>query len=1332
MSLHKKLKAPRLITFLFFFGLILSSLPAHAQAVNDVVLYRVNAGGDAVDDWEADSELTPSPYLLPESGSFYSNPNDPDPKPSVPEGTPEEIFNKIRLDANKVDPALEWDFPVTPGEALIVRLYFIEWTRCAVGDLLFDIEIEGDIVWADFDIYNHAGNICGLGIMRSFEVTPQDDNLDINFPLANSKPASIAGIEILAAGEPDYPLVTRVAGNMSPGYSGDEGPASEAQLHYPRSMEFDSEGNMYISELDNHAIRRVDAETGIITTIAGGLGFGYNGDDIPAVEAQLADPYDIKFGPDGNLYFVDHGSRRVRMINMETGIISTFAGNGLYGFGGDGGLATNATMAGPRALTFDASGNLFIADANNYRIRRVDAVSGIINTIAGTGTTGATGDGGLAINAAIDAPGGLSFDNQGNLFFSAAQSNRIRRIDASTSIITTVAGNGSFSSGGDGGLATEAQVKFPFSVVVDPEGALYIAEYAGQNIRRVDPITGIITTVEQAELSTNFPTGITAHGKNIYFSNHGNNSVFEIKYEDEIAAPGVLVAAPEEIFFEEVEPREESIPQVITLTNVGESPVDVLSVELSGLDDEDFNHDFSGPVVIQPGASNTFTATFAPDPVNLPPPPPFATEEILYRVNAGGEGVEDWEADTDGTDSPYLIPGTANVETTNDGSSLDASVPEGTPLDLFMSKRIDANQPDPPMEWAFPVTAGQEYEVRMYFAELSRCSVNNRLFHVDIEGARVLESFDVYTEAGEACDVGIMRQATVTPEDDTLNIVFPLDNLKPSIISAIEIVSGSSPTSTIQRSAELTISHAGSNGPLVVELNGLEIQDGSTNEPPTAAFSSTTNDLVVFLTDASSDSDGSITSWSWDFGDGNGSTDQSPQHTYDQAGTHTVTLTVTDDDGATDTVAQDVTVQEPVEPLVISMPEVVMNLDSPEHLPVLLSGVDTENIQSYLVIVSYDPAILEVTGADATGTLSESGFYTVNTTVAGEVSISWASIDDLPGDGTLINLEVDLLSEGMSPLTLSTVLFNEGSPNPDKVDGSIDVESGAGDGPFQEVDGLIVMEAENFHENIPRSDHVWEAWDSETGFSGSTAMSVQPNNGTSYKKSSTGSSPEMQYSVDFASTGSFYVWARVFAPGSGDNTLHMGLNSVVSASKMEASEEGTWTWTNVNTKGRDVTIGVTTTGAHTVNLWMNEDGIIVDKILLTTDPAFVPEGTGPSESPRLNGQVAMKNGGDPAHKAEEIQEVPDEYALSQNYPNPFNPTTTISFDLPEAATVRLEVYDMMGRRIATLVDSQVAAGRHTAQWNARTDSGSIVASGIYIYRLQAGSFEATGRMVLTK
>src|SRR6266480_4387459 len=251
-------------------------------------------------------------------------------------------------------------------------------------------------------------------------------------------------------------MITTVAGNGGFTFSGDGGPATAAALNHPGGVAVDTNGNVFIADAYNCRVRRVDTATGIITTVAGNGQFSFSGDEGPATAAALWFPIGVRVDDGGNLFITDLYNHRVRRVDASTGIITTFAGNGESGFSGDGGLATNAGMA-PAGVAIDSSGNLVIADANSRRIRRIDASTGKITTVAGGGNPAdGLGDGGLATQATFSGSG-LTADAHGNIFITDWGNFRVRRVDATTGIITTVAGSGGRGgNSGDGGPATLA------------------------------------------------------------------------------------------------------------------------------------------------------------------------------------------------------------------------------------------------------------------------------------------------------------------------------------------------------------------------------------------------------------------------------------------------------------------------------------------------------------------------------------------------------------------------------------------------------------------------------------------------------------------------------------------------------------------------------------------------------------------------------------------------------------------------------------------------------------------------------------------------------------
>jgi trimeric autotransporter adhesin len=286
-----------------------------------------------------------------------------------------------------------------------------------------------------------------------------------------------------------------VAGDGTAGYTGDGGLATSASLYYPYGVAVDASGNIYIADTSNSRIRLVTKSTGIITTVAGDGTTVYKGDGGLATSAGLYYPNGVAVDASGNIYIADTSNQRVRLVTKSTGIITTVAGDGTIGYKGDGGLATSAGLYTPNDVAVDASGNIYIADTVNSRIRLVTKSTGIITTVAGDESKLYNGDGGLATSASLSTPYRIAVDASGNIYIADSGNHRVRLVTKSTGIITTVAGDGTIGYKGDGGLATSASLYYPYGVAADASGSIYIADTGNHRIRMVTKSTGIITTV---------------------------------------------------------------------------------------------------------------------------------------------------------------------------------------------------------------------------------------------------------------------------------------------------------------------------------------------------------------------------------------------------------------------------------------------------------------------------------------------------------------------------------------------------------------------------------------------------------------------------------------------------------------------------------------------------------------------------------------------------------------------------------------------------------------------------------------------------------------------
>jgi sugar lactone lactonase YvrE len=285
------------------------------------------------------------------------------------------------------------------------------------------------------------------------------------------------------------------AGTGKPGASGDGDPAAIAQLNQPFDVAYDAAGNLYVSDTGNHRIRRIDAKNGTISTVAGSGKKGFSGDGGPATQALLDEPYGICLDDRGNLYFADRLNRRVRLVDAATGRISTVAGDGSNASSGDGGPAAKAGLIEPNGVALDGKGRLYIADVAAHRIRVVDLATGTISTYAGDGRGRHAGDGGPAATASIHGARAVEVGPDGTVWILERQGNTLRAVDPRTGTITTRAGTGKAGYTGDGGPAIEATFNGPKELCLDRAGNLFVVDTENHAIRRIDAASGRITTV---------------------------------------------------------------------------------------------------------------------------------------------------------------------------------------------------------------------------------------------------------------------------------------------------------------------------------------------------------------------------------------------------------------------------------------------------------------------------------------------------------------------------------------------------------------------------------------------------------------------------------------------------------------------------------------------------------------------------------------------------------------------------------------------------------------------------------------------------------------------
>jgi sugar lactone lactonase YvrE len=289
--------------------------------------------------------------------------------------------------------------------------------------------------------------------------------------------------------------ITSIAGSGNKGFGGDGGLAAQALLDNPFHVELDaSQKNLYFADCFNYRVRKVDLNTGVVVTVAGTGEAGYSGDGGPATQARIEEIYALQVDTNGDIYMVQRFNPSIRKVDAQTGIISTVAGDGAVGSQGDGGPATSAQFREPNDCVLDGKGGLLIADVQDQRIRRLDLTTGIISTFAGTGEKVHSGDGGPAIEAGILGARAVCVDGKGNTYICEREGNCIRKVDANGTI-TTISGKPERGYDGDGGHAIDATFNGPKAIRCDAAGNVFVVDTENHAIRVIDVSNGTISTV---------------------------------------------------------------------------------------------------------------------------------------------------------------------------------------------------------------------------------------------------------------------------------------------------------------------------------------------------------------------------------------------------------------------------------------------------------------------------------------------------------------------------------------------------------------------------------------------------------------------------------------------------------------------------------------------------------------------------------------------------------------------------------------------------------------------------------------------------------------------
>jgi DNA-binding beta-propeller fold protein YncE len=323
------------------------------------------------------------------------------------------------------------------------------------------------------------------------------------------------------------PALEIVAGTGRAENNGDAGAAATFNIGLPFGVEIGPGGALYITEIQNHRVLRLDFKTSRISTVAGTGSRGYSGDGGPATRAQMNEPYEVRFDSLGNMYVVEMKNHIVRRIDGKRGVISTIAGSGSAGYSGDGGAATEARLNQPHSIALDRDDNLYIADINNHRIRRVDAKTGVIETIAGDGKRALPVDGQAARGKPIFGPRAL-FMQRGTLWIALREGQSVWRMDVADGILRQVAGTGQRGNSGDGGLAPAATFNGPKGIAVAPNGTIYIVDSDNNAVREIEPKAGRIRSIGAGQFNQAHGICVAPNG-DVFVGDSANHRVCRVR-----------------------------------------------------------------------------------------------------------------------------------------------------------------------------------------------------------------------------------------------------------------------------------------------------------------------------------------------------------------------------------------------------------------------------------------------------------------------------------------------------------------------------------------------------------------------------------------------------------------------------------------------------------------------------------------------------------------------------------------------------------------------------------------------------------------------------------
>jgi len=1049
--------------------------------------------------------------------------------------------------------------------------------------------------------------------------------------------------------------LTIFAGTGESGYSGDGGAATSAKLYQPSGLAFDSNGNLFFADYINHVIRKIDSN-GIISTYAGTGTEGLTGDGGAATSATLNNPYDIVFDSNGNLYIADQDNSRIRKVDTS-GNISTFAGSAI-GYDGDGGAATSAELDRPSGVAFDSNGNLYIADWGAYVVRKVDT-NGNISTFAGTGVSGYSGDGGAATSAKLSYPWGIEVDPSGNIYIGDMGNYLIRKVNTNGNI-STFAGTGVSGYSGDGGAATSATFRNPENTLWYNNN-LYIPD--SKALRKIDS-SGNISTI----------------------AGGGDGKVYN---GDNIAASTARIENPrnmwmdknDNLYFAEQTAdriRKIDVNGIITTvagTGVGgfsgdggaatsaqiEDPRGVTGDNAGNLYISDRGNsrirkvDSNGIISTVAGTGTNGYSGDGGDGTSAQIDFPYALTIYggdLYFADLGNNVIRKLDVDGDGTIS--TVAGTGEGGYSGDGGAATSAK-----LDMPGGVNFDSQ--------------GNMYIADTYNSRIRKVDTNGNITTVAGTGT---EGHSGDGGAATSANINVAINVIVDAADNLLIAQWGGDYAIRKVWKGSDIITTVAGTGTSGYTTDTTAIHA-----LLKSPQGLAL-DSKGN----LFFGSQGNDVIRKVDASYHKLTGTPTN--------------------SDVGSTTMTLTASDGQGGSATQSFVLKVINTNDaPVLTSVTNVTINEDTAKSITLSATDVDgdvltyTGKSNTDKVTVAISSTTMTLTpAADWHGTASITAYVTDGTVKdSTSFTLTVASVSDVAAINT-----TTIEEDASATVTLSSTF--SGTP-------TYSAKS--------DTSAITVSVSSSTLQLTPSSN--WYGTSTITAYASigtlkdSTTFTLMVTN-----------VQDAPYAFDWVSTAS--------------DTIDISQSNLADTYELKWSESK-----DVDGDTIDyllyVKIGVlepeeiydtTSTSVPITYQEFLENVFEPFPMLPRVTVQFSMEATDGIDTVKITGDNRVLFVNRYEYLSTVSEGIPTEFALHENYPNPFNPTTTLRFDLPELSDMTLTIYNMLGQKVRTFDYQNTSAGYHSVTWDATNDLGQQVGAGVYLYQLQAKDFVKTRKMVLLK